>query len=273
MISPRRPWARATPGLTIELLSAAPPARTNVRRVRVRLGMCGIVATTAAGVKDSASAADDGWRGPAARRPQLGAPPGRRGLVHDGAGRVDHDTVVVARRGQADQLVGHIAQHPKRVALERIAPATGPWLVVDEDVAATHRRHRDLGRELALATVGDQAVARRLARRPTVQAVRTKRVAISAYLEHGLVLREPVGTANGHPAAMSAGPAHVGDQLTAQDLERLLSLGHLRGGQRHVREEVGVAVESVGPRPTAPGRADELHEDERRAVGVITADA
>src|SRR5206468_4302115 len=56
MISPRRPWARATPVLTIELLSAAPPARRSFRRVSVRLGMCGIVATTTAGVKDGASA-------------------------------------------------------------------------------------------------------------------------------------------------------------------------------------------------------------------------
>src|SRR6267142_6154362 len=130
-----------------------------------------------------ASAADDGWRGPAARHPQLGASPGRCGLVHDGAGRVEYDTVVVARRGQADQLVGHVALHPKRIALERIAPAAGPRLVVDEDVAATHWRHRDLGRELALATTGDQAVARRLARRTTVQAVRTKRMTVGAHLE------------------------------------------------------------------------------------------
>src|SRR5437016_14593868 len=102
MISPRRPWARATPVLTIELLSAAPPARTNVRRVSVRLGMCGIVATTAAGVKYSASAADDGQRNPAPRRPELLAPPGRLSLLHVGAGRVDQDSVVVARRGQIE---------------------------------------------------------------------------------------------------------------------------------------------------------------------------
>src|SRR5206468_12566643 len=157
-----------------------------------------IVATTDAGVTASASAADDGRRNPAPRRPELGAPPGRRGLVHGGAGRVDHDTVVVARRGQADQLVGHVAQHPKGIALEWIAPAAGPRLVVDEDVAATHRRHRDLGRELALATISDEPVARRLARRAAVQPIGTKRVTLGAYLEHGLVLREPVGTADRH---------------------------------------------------------------------------
>src|SRR5205823_13874960 len=207
MISPRRPCARATPGLTIEALSAAPPATRNLRRVNVRLGMRGIVAITSAGVKESASPADDGWCCPAACRPQLGPPPGRGGLVHDGGGRVEHDAVVVARRGQANQLVGHVAQHPKRIALEWIAPAAGPWLVVDKDVAATHRRHRDLGRELALATIGDQAVARRLARRAAVQSVGAKRVAVSAYLEHGLVLREPVGAADRHPAAVPAGPA------------------------------------------------------------------
>src|SRR5207245_8820861 len=112
MISPRRPWARATPVLTIELLSAAPPARTNVRRVSVRLGMCGLVATTAAGVKDSASAADDGRRNPAPRRPALGAPPGRRGLAHGGAGPVQHDILLVTRLSEAAPLGALVAPPP-----------------------------------------------------------------------------------------------------------------------------------------------------------------
>src|SRR5262249_59113869 len=76
-----------------------------------------------------ASAADDRRRGPAARGPQLDPPPCRGVLVHSGAGRADHDTIIVTRRGRADQLVDDVAQHPKRIAFERIAPAARPGLV------------------------------------------------------------------------------------------------------------------------------------------------
>src|SRR5437773_11376411 len=92
------------------------------------------------------SARNDGHLLPAAARAKLGPEGGRRRTVHRPGTGVDDNSVVVARRPQAHELIADIAQHPVRGSLERVAPAPGAWLVVTEDVAALHD-HRELRSE------------------------------------------------------------------------------------------------------------------------------
>src|SRR5437773_328003 len=189
---------------------------------------------------------------PAAARAKLGPEGGRRRTVHRPGTGVDDNSVVVARRPQAHELIADIAQHPVRGSLERVAPAPGAWLVVTEDVAALHD-HRELARQHTVLASRIQHVERGAPGPTAEEAPGAKDVAIGAHLEDGFLFEEPVVTADRGSAAVLAWPAHVLKELGAEDLERLLGLRDLHRRQRHVGEHVGVAVEAVGPGTAAPG--------------------
>src|SRR5262249_8362643 len=163
-----------------------------------------------------------GWRGvaPSARhrgprrrasaRAQLRAAL-RGGLLVDSPGRrIDDDAVVVACGGKTHELVAHIAQHTRGLALERIAPAAGPRHLVAEDVAALDR-HRELRLQQPFSPPRVEEVLGRPARPAAVEPERTERAPVGADLEHALRLQEPVITTQTHAAAEAAGAARVLD--------------------------------------------------------------
>src|ERR1700704_5548501 len=68
-------------------------------------------------------------------RPQFRSALRRAGLIDSPCPDVDHHSIVIARGAETHQLVADIAQHPRGIALHRVAPPAQPRLLVTEDVA------------------------------------------------------------------------------------------------------------------------------------------
>src|SRR5712671_4929264 len=166
------------------------------------------------------------WRRRAPLRPQLRAALRRPGMIDSPRPDVDHRPVVVARGAETHQLVADIAQHPRGIALQRVAPPARPRLLVTEDVAPLHR-HRQLPRELPGARPGVQDVAGRTARLAPVEPVGTDVVPVRPHLQDRFLGKQFVVAADRHAPAVLPGAAHIPDELGAEDLQRLLRLGDL----------------------------------------------
>src|SRR5262249_54691262 len=153
-----------------------------------------------------------------------------------------------------------------------VAPAARPGLLVPEDLTPLHR-HGELGwQEARLTLRGDEEVLRCAPGLAALEAIRAKRAPIGADLERGFRFDEPVVTPKAHAAAVLPGAAGVLDELEAEDLDRMLDLAHLGRLRREIPEDMGIAVEAVGPWARAPRGHQEVHLNERREVGVVPAD-
>ena len=186
-------------------------------------------------------------------------------------GAVDDHAIVVARGVIADQLVAQVAQHGVRVALQRVAPAAGTGELVAEDVAL-HDGLGELARERALAGPGVHQVARGLAGAAAIEPVGPEGVAVGAHLEQPLGLEKAIVAAERGAAPVAPGAGAVRHELVREDLQRIFGLGHFDRLRRHVGEDVGVAVEAIGPGPGAPGAAGEIDVDEGLSLIVVAAD-
>ena len=96
--------------------------------------------------------------------------------------------------------------------------------------------------------------------------------AVGTDLQHARLLQHPVFAREGNAAAEAARAGAPGQELVAEDLDRLLGLGDLDRRAGHVGEHVRIAVEPVRPRAPAPGAAGEVDIDEGLALRVVAAD-
>src|SRR6185312_154688 len=74
-----------------------------------------------------------------------------------------------------------------------------------------------------------------------------------------------------HSAAILSRARLVGDELVCEERDRMLRLGDLDRLRGHVRENVRIAVEAIGPGTAAPCAAREIDVYERLAVRVVSA--
>ena len=97
-------------------------------------------------------------------------------------------------------------------------------------------------------------------------------MAVGAHLQQPFGLEEAIVAAERRAAPVAAGAGAIRHELVGEDLQRILGLGHLHGLGGHVGEDVGVAVQPVGPGPRAPGAAGEIDIDEGLPLIVVAAD-
>src|SRR5207248_3569042 len=105
-----------------------------------------------------------------------------------------------------------------------------------------------------------------------IEPERTEIAPIGAHLQYRLLGEELVLAAEWCTAAEFAWPHCILDEFVSGDLQRLLAFGHFDRLRGHVGVDMRVAVEPVGIGPRAPGAAREIDIDERRAIGVVSAD-
>ena len=96
-------------------------------------------------------------------------------------------------------------------------------------------------------------------------------MAVGPHLKQALLLEEAVFASERRAAAVGSGASAVGHELVGEDLHGVFGLNGLDRLRGQIREDVGVAVEAVGPGPRAPGAAGEVDIDERIAGSVVSA--
>src|SRR5262252_1155303 len=194
----------------------------------------------------------------------------RGGRIDRPRSRVDDDAIIGLRPGGGQELVAHVLQHRRSIALEWITPTAPTGVDVAEYVALVHL-HRYLRRQRPIFAMRVQIVLGGVSGAAAVKAEGLVRLAVRAHREHRLDLVEAVAALEWHATAELAGSGLVGHELVGQHRDGLLGLDDLGRRARLVGEHVRVAVEAIGPGSRAPRAARELDVHEGLALLVVAA--
>src|SRR5262245_23377647 len=154
-------------------------------------------------------AVDHGGRSRALRSHSRAQLNGRHGIDGIAIGRIDeHNAVALSRGRDRDLVLHHVAQHPLRLALERVAPAPATRGQHAHDLARAHRLAIHQAAELAWRALRVDTDAERLARCAAVDAVAAEPHAVGGH-DRAAVDQRAVVLVVAEPAAALAGTAGV----------------------------------------------------------------